>query len=393
MLKLLVVMPCYYPAVQYGGPVVAVHQMNKALVRQGVDVTVFTTHANGTTFLDVPTCKEINVDGVKVFYFPIPFGASYFYSPRLKEALKKSLMKYDVVHINWMYVYTTMVAARLCIKMNIPYVLTPHGMLDSYSSSLKGTWKKKIYVSCIEKPHILGAAAIHFNSLGEKNEAVINDWAINPVIVPNGVELQDSNSIIFNEDLFYRKYPNLLGKQVVLSIGRLNYIKGLDILLIAWSRVVGQVADAHLVIAGPDSNGYMAKLQAIVIAEGITDSVTFTGIVLGEEKAQLLSAAKMYVSSSYLESFGMSIVEGMACALPVAITNRVNIKTEIESAKAGLVSMCEPTSMAENIVYLLQHKDEAIQIGKRGQALVSNTFEMNLVVKQMIILFHNVIEK
>ena len=54
MLKLLVVMPCYQPAIYYGGPVSAVHEMNKALVKSGVDVTVFTTNANGKSRLNVP---------------------------------------------------------------------------------------------------------------------------------------------------------------------------------------------------------------------------------------------------------------------------------------------------------------------------------------------------
>ena len=62
LLKVLVVAPCYYPAVSYGGPVAAIHQMNKALVKNGVEVTVYTTNANGLQTLDVPTGKDVDVD-------------------------------------------------------------------------------------------------------------------------------------------------------------------------------------------------------------------------------------------------------------------------------------------------------------------------------------------
>jgi len=386
-------MPCYYPAIHYGGPITAVHQMNKALIKQGMDITVFTTNANGSMKLDVPTCEEVDVDGVKVHYFPTFFRERYFYSPMLKQGLRKALEKFDVVHINWLYVYPTMIAARLCTKMGIPYVLTPHGMLDSYSSSIKSLWKKKLYINFIEKKHIKNAAFVHYSSSGEQEEAVISDWDINTTIIPNGVDLHLGESFLSKENPIYTKYPEILQKKLVLFIGRLNYIKGLDLLLKAWPCVADNVGNAHLVIAGPDSNGYLAKLQDMAMTEGVIDSVTFTGIVLGEEKDALLSASNVFVSSSYLESFGMAIVEAMSFGLPVAITDRVNIKTEIESAKAGLVSSCEPQSIAENLIYLLNNSEKAKQMGMRGQALAMERFELSSVADQMDTLYQQISRK
>ena len=383
MLKLLVVMPCYQPAIYYGGPISAVHEMNKALVKSGIDVTVFTTNANGKLRLNVPLEQEVKIDGVKVFYYPLSFAGSYFYAPKLSKSLKTNLHIYDVVHINWLYVYTTVAAAAECIRQNIPYILTPHGMLDSYSISLKGSLKKKLYIACIEKRNIKNAHAIHYSSAGEKEEAFISRWNIDDVIVPNIIDLPSKLKSILDEVSFYAEYPFLKHKSIVVSMGRLNYIKGLDQLLKSWNMVIAAVPNAHLIIAGPDSNGYIEVLKRIVKSEGISASVSFLGTVIGDRKSGLLYNSDVFVSSSYLESFGMAIVEAMAHGLPVAITDKVNIKSEIVEAEAGLISSCEPISISNNLIYLLENKNIANQMGIRGIALVRKKFDLNSVVRKM----------
>ena len=376
-------MPCYHPAIYYGGPISAVHEMNKALVKSGVSVTVFTTNANGKLRLNVPLEQEINVDGVKVFYYPVSFSGRFFYAPKLSKSLRTNLKIYDVVHINWLYVYTTVTAATECIRQNIPYILTPHGMLDSYSMSLKGTLKKKLYIALIEKRNIKKAFALHYSSSGEKEKALISDWDIHDVIIPNIIDLPNKSKSRLDKVSFYSEYPFLKQKRIVVSLGRLNYIKGLDQLLKSWNMVITVVPDAHLVIAGPDSDGYISVLKRIVKAEGISASVSFIGTVIGDKKSELLYNADVFVSSSYLESFGMAIVEAMAHGLPVTVTDKVNIKLEIEDAKAGLISSCKPISISKNLIYLLENKDLADQMGYRGKALVRKGFDSITVVSKM----------
>lgn len=382
-LKLLVVTPCYYPAIVYGGPVNAVHEMNKALVKSGIAVTVFTTNANGPVDLDVALEQETDVDGVKVVYYERSLIKSYFYSPKLSKSLKINVKSFDVVHINWMYVYTSKVAATECIRQCVPYIITPHGMLDSYSISLKGTLKKKLYIFFIERRNILNARYIHYASLGEKQESLASGWNINEVVIPNIIALPDQvlNPVI-GENM-YKKYPELIDKCIVLFVGRLNYIKGLDQLLKGWKRVVASIPNAHLIVAGPDADGYMPTLIRLVDENVIHNSVTFTGTVIGDEKAELFRISEVFVSSSYLESFGMAIAEAMAYGLPVSITDRVNIKTEINSSHAGLISSCDPVSISNNLIYLLENKYEAKQMGLRGKILVAEKFEMSVVVKKM----------
>ena len=80
----------------------------------------------------------------------------------------------------------------------------------------------------------------------------------------------------------------------------------------------------------------------------------------------------------------MSIVEAMSYSIPVVITDRVNIKAEIEFAKAGRISSCDPQSIAAEINYVLENKEDAKQMGARGKSLVKEKYELESVVKQMI---------
>ena len=86
----------------------------------------------------------------------------------------------------------------------------------------------------------------------------------------------------------------------------------------------------------------------------------------------------------------MSIVEAMSYSIPVVITDRVNIKAEIELARAGRISSCDPHSIAAEINYVLENKEDAKQMGARGKSLVKEKYELESVVKQMISVYKNV---
>ena len=101
--------------------------------------------------------------------------------------------------------------------------------------------------------------------------------------------------------------------------------------------------DVHLVVAGPDNDGWGGRVRDWLQAAGLADYATFTGMLLGEEKLAALRDAQMFVLPSYSENFGLAVVEAMACGLPVVISDQVNIWREVAAAGAGLVGPCEAT--------------------------------------------------
>ena len=359
-------------------------------MKKGVDVTVFTTNANGPTNLNVPTDSELLLDGVKVHYFPVQKPRSYFFSLSLSKALKRQIRTFDIVHINWLYVHPTMAAARECFRQGVPYLLAPRGMLDSNAIAMKGSLKKRLYLNLIEREHLTRAERVHFTSDGERNGAISVKWQVQPVIVSNGLDFEQLDQP-HDSTLFYKRFPEVAGKKLALCLGRLNYIKGLDLMAKAWPSVVQAVPESHLVLVGPDENGYSKKIRRWLYEGGVGDSVTLTGLLLGEEKNAALKAADVFVASSHLESFGMAIVEAMAFRKAVVVTDRVNISFYIKKAKAGLVVPCDASKLSEAIISLMKNPQERVAMGERGLRLVREKYTWDRAAEEMLQVYRTVL--
>ena len=108
-MKVLCIMPYYFPAFQYGGPIASVHGLNKAMVDSGVNVTVYTTNAGleGEVQID----GEVDVSGVRVTYFSLKnlFGFSsgtyWQFSIGMTKALSSNIRKFDLIYVNGMWNY------------------------------------------------------------------------------------------------------------------------------------------------------------------------------------------------------------------------------------------------------------------------------------------------
>src|SRR5579859_5635211 len=99
-LRILHVVPTYYPAVRYGGPIRSVHGLAAALVRRGHEVHVYTTSVDGDKDLDVPLGEPVNLDGVAVHYFRVPGLRRLCWCPSLGRRLRASVASFDVVHLH-----------------------------------------------------------------------------------------------------------------------------------------------------------------------------------------------------------------------------------------------------------------------------------------------------
>lgn len=385
-LSILVVMPCYLPATIYGGPVFCVHNMNKWLVREGHSVTVFTTDADGDTNLNVPLSTDVNVDGVSVHYFSRLANNKFFFSWDLTRAIIAKSNDFDIVHINWMYTYPTLITSRICIAKKQPYIISPHGMLDREAFRIKSKIKKFLYYNLLEKRTLQNATTIHYASIGERKNSIFQEEV--PIeVVANGVEkisFPVANGSL-EGDL---SLPDLSTKSpVVVTLGRLNYIKGFDNLLLAWADFIKQYPDAHLIIAGPSDGSYGEILYELARVLDLEEHVTFTGMVQPENKYSLLSLSSFYVCSSHLESFGMSIVEAMSIGIPVLVTDRVNINADIIQSGAGVVSSTDPQDICRGLVNMTKSKIRLKTMGKRAKELVENRYMSDVVQIEMVSLY------
>ncbi|MHB1407221.1 MAG: glycosyltransferase [Desulfitobacteriaceae bacterium] len=364
-------------APRYGGPSKACFEMARAVARLGHSVSIYTTNQDGPTELDVPTDQPVVRDGVEIRYFPIQHPRFWGFSLPLAMALREAIREYDIVHIHSLYLFHNLVAAHYCRKHGIPYIIRPHGTLDPFLYR-RHRLRKRIMELLFENKNIKQAAAVHFTTEDEKKLAEPYIFQRPGIVVPLGLELADYENLPA-PGMFRARYPETQGKKLILFFGRLNFKKGLDILARAFGELARARDDVHLVLAGPDNDGFREQVRAWLNEERVLERTTFTGMLQGEHKLAVLHDADMFVLPSYSENFGISVIEAMACGLPVIISDKVNIWREVEAGGAGKVVPCRVEDLQEAILELVEKPELAKQMSSQGKNLVRTRFQWSSI--------------
>jgi len=342
----------------------------------GNEVAIFTTNLDFPKGrMDVPVHKKVRENGVDIRFFPVQFSP-WVYSRQLKKELKNHLWDFDIVHIHGLYRFPQTIAAHYARRYNVPYLVCPHGSLDPFLyNNPKNRFVKRAYEYLIELKNLNRASAIHFTSREEKELTRFLNLKAESIIIPNGILTEQYEALPPRGR--FRKKHGLDGKKIVLHLGRINFKKGLDILVQSFALVAKRWDDVHLVIAGPDNEGYGEKVKWWLKEENIFDRATFTGMLLGEDKLAAFGDADIFVLPSYTENFGIAVVEAMTCELPVVISDKVNIWREVEEGGAGMVGPCDANRFAEMISKLVEDAEMAKQMGSNGKALVKKRFQLS----------------
>lgn len=355
-MKILHVVPTYFPARRYGGPIVSVHGLCRALVARGHEVHVFTTNVDGAGTLDVPVGTPVDVDGVQVRYFPSPQPRLYW-SPAMRRALKAHTAAFDVVHTHAVYLWPGVAAARAARAADVPYVISPRGMLVPELIARKSRMAKTLWLRLFERRAFAHASAVHFTSALELEDARRVGLSLpSPIVIPNGVDLPPRPDVPREE-------------RMLLFLGRVNWKKGLERVIEALPRL-----RARLVVAGNDEEGLTPRLQALASSAGA--DVSFAGPVYGAEKDALLARAALFVLLSASENFGNAVLEALAMETPVVLSEGVGLADDVVRADAGVIGL-------EGVPALLADPARRAEMGRNGRALVESRFAWPRVAEEM----------
>jgi glycosyltransferase involved in cell wall biosynthesis len=368
-------------APRYGGPGKACWEMARAVAQLGHQVSIYTTNQDGPGELKVPLDRPVQRDGVEVRYFPIQAPRFWGTSLPLALALRRQIPASDLVHIHSLYLFHDLVAGHWCRRYGVPYLMRPHGTLDPYIHR-RHRWRKRLMELLFEDRNIRRAAALHFTTAEEKKLAAPFTFQTPGLVVPLGINWEEFAQLPEPGE-FRRRHPQIGDKAIILFFGRINFKKGLDILARAFGAVARRRQDVHLVIAGPDNEGWGARVRTWLAEEGVSARTTFTGMLLGPEKLAVLRDASLFVLPSYSENFGLAVVEAMAAGRPVIISDQVNIWREVQAAGAGKVVPCEVPSLTEEILNLLDKPEMASQMGQKGQRLVREEFQWHNIAMRL----------
>lgn len=355
----------------YGGPPKACLETAQAVAALGHEVSILTTNLGFPGRLDVPLGQPVDRGGVAVHYHPGIRPRFWGTSPALARALRETIPRADVVHLHSLYFHHTMVTARLCRRFGVPYLLQPHGALDPYLYRHHRR-RKSIVDIWFQNAATRRASALQFTTDEERSLAEPHTFGTRGVVVPIGLNPGDYAELP-PRGAFRDLHPSICDRPIVLFLGRLNFKKGVDVLLLAFAEAVKAGLDAHLVLAGPDG-GDRGRIESLIDERGLRARTTLTGMVTGTEKLALMADADLFALSSWTENFGIAVVEAMACGLPVAISNRVNLWRSVADADAGWVAPVKSGAFRDILLEALGNRRRAREKGARGRALVAERF-------------------
>jgi len=378
-MKILFVTP--YLGDSYGGITKVTQELASALTKLNITLDLITTLADDQALLEESPYTWIENNNYRIQYFPCIHKNDFILSLPLLKWLKKNITDYDLVHTHTLFSPLISWAARICQKKSIPYLITPHGMLEPWAFSYK-SWKKRIYYRLIEQKTLSQSAAIQ--GLSSREIQNFDRYHINTpkFLVSNGIDTEDFDKLP-SPEIFYSTFPQTKHKTLILFLARIDPKKGLDLLAPAFAEVKQQFSEAHLVIAGPDSIGFRPTVEKYFTQVGCQDAITFTGMLSGELKYSALAAAQVYVAPSYSEGFSMSVLEGMASALPCVITTGCNFP-EAGAANAAHVVTISSETIAQALIQCLSDPIASQQMGQRARQLVFSDYTWNSIAKKMI---------
>jgi glycosyltransferase involved in cell wall biosynthesis len=358
----------------HGGPSYTVPRLCKALVAAGVETTLLSVQAIGKD------PSETSEEG----YRDRRFAWSYAGTPLLGHlrissglgcALRSSIA--DVIHNHGLWLMPNAQAGWAATLARTPLVVGPRGMLNPAALEFSST-KKRVFWQVIQGPVIRRAACLHATSEQEYQE--IRDFGLtNPVaMIPSGIELPEAET----QPVITREVD-----RVVLSLGRIHPIKGLDRLVSSWARVEAGHPEWRLRIIGPDERDHADELRALVKKEGLS-RVSIEPPIFGNEKRDAYLEADIFVVPSLNENFAVTVAESLAAGTPVIATkgapwsglDRMGcgwwIDHGVEPLAAALM-----TAMAMSRASLKA-------MGTKGRAWMRRDFSWERVAREMLAVYH-----
>ncbi|HUI06247.1 MAG TPA: glycosyltransferase [Verrucomicrobiae bacterium] len=383
-MKILHVIPAVAP--RYGGPSQAIVGLCRALRDQGLDVEMCTTDADGDGRLPVELGKRIVYQGIPSYFFRRDWTEAFKYSRSLKRWVGQHVDQYDMVHIHGGFSHATYAAARACHRRGIPYIVRPFGTLEPWSMHHKRPRKFIAWHAGFRRV-IQAAIAIHYTT---EQERMLTENSLNlrnGIVVPNGVDesvLERGSSHRFRQELGLSDRDSFL-----LTLSRVHPQKGIEFILQAFVdlKVQGHLAGWHLVIAGSGEPDYVRRLQGLAHQTSAESFVHWVGWLQGESKQAALSESNLFVLSSFQESFGIGVLEAMACATPVLISRHVGLASTIEAHRAGWVVNLNSDELRTALLEATQHPAILQARGEAARQLVAEEFVWSKIAVRWTVLY------
>ena len=388
-MNILHVVPSFAPCFSAGGVVNASYQIARKQVENGHNVSVYTTDS----------CKErlkfeknydVDVDGIKVFYFK---NISNHVKNKLTidtpissiNYLRKTITNFDIIHIHEHRHSLAIATHRYAKKNNIPYVLQAHGSVLPFFQKEK---LKEIFDKIWGFDILYDASKVFALTEVERQQYLKMGVANSKIeIVPLGINL-DEYETLPPKGKFRIKHKIEEDEKLILFLGRIHEIKGLDLLIKSFKKVSQE--NVKLAIVGGDY-GFLNEIKSLIKKSNIEDKVIFPGVLTGENKKEALVDCDIFVMPSRYESFTTSGLEAMACYKPLILTKNNHIHDWVDN-NVGLTCEFDESQLADCFKKLLHDEKLCYKFGNAGRNLIENKYDWNRIEKQIFSIYQKCLE-
>ena len=351
-----------------GGTVDIVYRLTRALKDRGHEVVIYTSDFE----LDQEYIDSLK--GVKVHPF-----RSWLDLPGIHLTLgmigaaNKRLKDFDIIHLHCCRSFQNIVIHRYARKHGVPYVLDAHGSLLRAHGKWSLKWLLRWLFDVIFGYRILRDAnkVITENDVGAKEYREFAVREENIVTIPLSFPVEEFSQLP-SPGLFRRKF-GLKEKYLIMFLGRINWIKGLDFLVKSFYQLTQLRNDAILAIVGTD-DGYQAALEEVISKLNLSDRVLFTGFLGGEEKLSALVDADVVVQLSRYEQAAWAPVEAVLCGTPVIVSKNTGAGEDVSRLDAGyLVEYGNKGALIDAMQRIFDDPSEAIgKVYRAGEYIRAN---------------------
>jgi len=247
----------------------------------------------------------------------------------------------EVVHFHGLWQPAFPRLAAHCRRRRVPYVVSPHGMLEPWAWRHKW-WKKWPYFFVVERRFLQNANRLVATSQIEAHTLKKFFPGSNPTILPLGIaEERLPNYAEAREALAWGE-----SEVIILFLSRIHPKKGLPLLLQTLARLHSESLpqSLRLVVVGGGKESYIRQLKDFIRKHQTElPRIDWVGEVWGEGKWPYLQGADLFCLPSYSENFGYAVLEALQVGTPVLTTSKTPW-SEIESWGAGY--LVEPNENA-----------------------------------------------
>jgi glycosyltransferase involved in cell wall biosynthesis len=183
-------------------------------------------------------------------------------------------------------------------------------------------------------------------------------------------------------------------KKIILYLGRINKIKGIDFLIKGYSYLKknDKYKDALLVIVGPD-DGYLAEVRTMISSQGLRDKVALVGPLYGRAKLEAYIDAEVFVLPSRYEAFPTTVLEAYGCSKPIIASRIDSLHGIVIHGVTGFhFEKGDARELAYYLGYAMDNPADIRKMGFEGRRLLERQFSIKVVVDKLELLYKEVVE-